>query len=269
MTDGSNEMPMVVFDTNVIEGRYLAPLLRGEPCRDFELLRDAGYRPALCAKSFYEICSHIKRGDKRFPWMDPALGFPGGIEEGERILRELPDSSSRHNVYWMFGICEEWRDVDWSERASEMSELIIPQERDALYKDIDVRSRFAAWKFALTGFCQRVFETINDQMLLITPHEVFGLDPSNTQKVFALERELALTTLVPSEDFEILATTLLMGASGFITKEDKILSGTALSLSLNYRTAFAHPDQLRRAIDSKFMIRWSAAQTSPRGADDD
>jgi hypothetical protein len=233
MTAQSNDMPIVVFDTNVIERRYLAPLLRGEPCRDFELLRDAGYRPALCAKSFYEICSHIKRGNKRFPWMLPELGFPGGIEEGERILRESPDLSSRHNVYWMFGICEEWRDVDWSERASEMSELIIPQERDALYKDIDVRSRFSAWKFALTGFCQRVGEILNEHMYLISYEDLFGDHPANTQSVFALEQELALTALVPSEDFEILVAALLMDAVGFITEEIAILSGTALSLSLN------------------------------------
>jgi hypothetical protein len=49
---------LVVFDTNAIEQRYLAPLLRGEVCRDFERLRrnTPQYTPAFYVKSYYEIC---------------------------------------------------------------------------------------------------------------------------------------------------------------------------------------------------------------------
>jgi hypothetical protein len=268
MTLPSDDMPIVVFDTNVIEGRYLAPLLRGEPCRDFELLRGAGYRPATYVKSFYEICNHVKHGNKRFPWMDSKLGFPGGIEEGERILRESPELSSKHNIYWMYGNCEEWRDLDWSEREYEMSELIVPQERDALHKDIDVRSRCAAWKCALSEFCGLIWESLNRCMYLITYYDLYNGNPANLRKASALEQELALTTLIPSEDFEILVAALMTNAVAFVTDDDRILAGTALSLSLNYAMAFVSPDQLRLAVDSRFMVRWSAAQTSRRGAAD-
>jgi hypothetical protein len=88
------------------------------------------------------------------------------------------------------------------------------------------------------------------------------------RKIFALEQELALTTLIPSEDFEILVAALMMEAAGFVTREKEILAGTALSLSLDHKTAFLHPDQLVHAIRSKFEVRWSSSQTSPRETTD-
>jgi hypothetical protein len=60
---------LVVFDTNAIEQRYLAPLLRGEVCRDFDRLRcsSSQYTPAFYVKSYYEICSHVKFGWSTMP----------------------------------------------------------------------------------------------------------------------------------------------------------------------------------------------------------
>lgn len=55
---------LVVFDTNTVEGRYLAPLLRGEKCHDLELLRTANppYMHAIYVKSYYETCQHAEVG---------------------------------------------------------------------------------------------------------------------------------------------------------------------------------------------------------------
>lgn len=51
---------LVLFDTNVIEGRYLGPLLAGEKCEDFERLQEKGYQPAVFVKTLYEIWNHAK-----------------------------------------------------------------------------------------------------------------------------------------------------------------------------------------------------------------
>ena len=74
-----------------------------------------------------------------------------------------------------------------------------------------------------------------------------------------------MTTLIPSEDFEILVAALMMEAAGFVTQEKEILAGTALSLSLDHKTAFLHPDQLVHAIRSKFGPMVILADESPRG----
>ena len=117
---GNDVTRVVVFDTNVLEARYLAPLLRGERCRDFDLLRTntPAYRPAIYIKSFYEICQHCKLGDKKKrPWLSDEFSYPGGLDTGRRILSKIPELSAELNLYWWFNMAEEWRDLDWDEEA--------------------------------------------------------------------------------------------------------------------------------------------------------
>ena len=268
MNADADNRSIVVFDTNVIEGRYLTALLKGEQCRDFESLRREGYQPAYYVKSFYEICSHIKNGSPRFPWMDPKFGFPGGLDEGRRILSDSPDMFYEENFLWKFGLCEEWRGRDWEEYARLTAEFVIPDEKDAALEDVQVDRRFAEWKFALSAFCWKIWDAMSNEMETITMHNVFGGDPIKMHEAFRLEQELALESLIPSEDFEILLAALMTNASGFITQERKILSATALSLSLNHKTAFVHPDQLQHAIQNRFQIRWSLAQVQRRSVTD-
>jgi hypothetical protein len=91
---------LVVFDTNVVESRFVAPLLRAESLRDFALLQadPNPYVPAVAIKSVLEILHHAKLGNPILPWMNASLGYPGGVEEGWRILQQVPECASRHQL---------------------------------------------------------------------------------------------------------------------------------------------------------------------------
>ena len=81
-----------------------------------------------------------------------------------------------------------------------------------------------------------------------------------------MEQELATYSIVPSEDLDLVAMALLLDAAAFVTCEEKILSATALSLSLNWQTAFVHTHQLTTALKTDFQFRWSQTQSGPRQA---
>ena len=59
--------PLAVLDTNVLESRYMGPLLRGEAIRDFEMLNGGEYplTPAVAFKSVLEVIQHAKLGEPR------------------------------------------------------------------------------------------------------------------------------------------------------------------------------------------------------------
>jgi hypothetical protein len=256
---------LVVFDTNAIEQRYLTPLLRGETCRDFDRLRRSEYIPAFYVKSYYEICSHAKFR-KEFPWMDKKLGYPGGIyDEGAKILREAPRLAGKHNLYWLFGLCEQWRDMDWEREAAKISALVFASDQAAALSELDVRRRFSEWKFALTGFCSQIWSALAREMKILTEQDLFA-SPSKFAEVFSLQQELASNSLIPNEDLEIVVAALANNAVAFVTSDEKILSCTALSVSLNYRTAFVHTEELITALESDFEFRWSPEQTRGRSS---
>ncbi len=265
MKNIDGERHLVVFDTNAVEKLYLAPLLRGEACRDFDYIRhhEPPYTPALYVKSFYEICHHVKYG-KPFPWMTAESGYPGGLDEGRRILRKAPDLNGEPNLYWWFGLCEEWRYTDWDQKAVKVTELVGSDEHSTALDLMRVQQEFAGWKFKLTAFCEHIWNVLSSEMVILLPNSVFGPDLQRSNEAFQLEQELALHGLVPNEDLEIVVAALINDAVAFVTCEEKILSATALSLSLNWKTAFVHAEQLKASVDSSFQYRWTPEQTKAR-----
>lgn len=257
---------IVLFDTNAIEQRYLAPLLRGEVCRDFELLRSQtpSLKPAIYIKSYYEICQHVKRGDKRFPWCSVQFGYPGGITEGRRILAQLPGCDPEKNLYWWFCMSEEWMALDWQEEEEMIRHLVAEPARESAIHEVRVRKEFTEWKLALSHFCENIWDALESAMTILTPHDVYGSAGEYHSEVFSLEQDLATRRLLPNEDFEIVVAALACRARAFVTAEKELLASTALSIDLNWRTAFVHPDRLREALGDGLEARWSQAQTSPR-----
>jgi hypothetical protein len=259
MSSSTSTQRLVVFDTNVIERYYLAALLKGEPCRDFERLRThhLGYTPALYIKSFYEICDHIKLGTKRFPWMTRDNGYPGGLDKGRQIIQGTPRVDGELNLYWWFGLCEEWQGIDWDQEAERVRMYVkADQQADGLHI-VEIRRQFTAWKYALTTFCERVWDVLSKEMVILSPYDVYGADLRRLNEAFQVEQELAFHSMVPSEDFEIVVAALLTNAAAFITDEKKILSATALSLGLNWQMAFVHATQLTSALENNFQFRWT------------
>lgn len=253
---------LVVFDTNVIESRYLAPLLRGETCRDFARLREhePPYVPAIFVKSYYEICHHVKRGTKSFPWLEPGYGFPGGMETGRSILSRLRTPTTEADLYWWFNMAEEWRGRNWDDYQAEMCSLVASADRDDLLHELSVQREFATWKFSLSAFCQRIWAVLEAELTILTHHDVHGFDGEYLNEVFQLEQELAERCLIPSEDFELVTAALACRASAFVTGEKELLLQTGWTVDLNWKTAFVHPDHLVVSVDENFLFRTSSAQ---------
>jgi hypothetical protein len=252
------EERLILFDTNIIERRYLSALLRGERCRDFDFVNSKGFTPAVHVHSLCEICHHAKLGTKRFPWMDDQLGYPGGIERGKSILRRLPNCDVENNVYYWFGLCEEWRGIDWDGEAERWKDMSRPEDAEEMALYTDVRREFSTWKFALSSFCERIWDVAISRMRLLTDE---GRPPN---EVFRLQQEVSLDALLPTEDLPIVFSALIADAVALVTEDQKLLQFGGLSLSLNYRTAFVHPDGLREAIEANFDSRWSKEQTRAR-----
>jgi hypothetical protein len=255
-----------VFDTNVIESHYLAPLLRGEQCRDFALLRQhvPSYKPGLYVKSYYEICQHAKLGTKRFPWLSDEFSYPGGVEKGRQILAQLPDCDPETNLYWWFCMAEEWTACDWSEEENRVRSFVRRSDVEAELLHLKVRREFTEWKLALSGFCYRIGRVLEGHMTVLTPSDVYGRSGEYHDEVSSLEQDLATRRLVPNEDLEIISAALACHACAFVTAEKALLTSTALSIDLNWKTAFVHVDQLPTALAEDFAFRWSRQQASPR-----
>ena len=254
---------LVVFDTNVVEARYLEPLLRGQDCRDLARLRDpaAGYSPAIFIKSYYEICQHAKHGTKKLRWCSAEYGYPGGLDVGRRILSKA--GLSAENLYWWFSMAEEWRGLDWREHEAELTRLAAPSVRRKVVQECSARREFASWKFSLSAFCERIWAALQSEFTVLTPHDVYGFQGEPLDEVFQLEQDLAERRIVPSEDFEIVTAALAVRASALVTIDKALLTQAGMSIDLNWKTAFVHPDHLMDALDSGFAVRWSAVQASP------
>ncbi|MCB1055600.1 MAG: hypothetical protein KDD11_08830 [Acidobacteria bacterium] len=251
---------LVVFDTNAIEGRYLEPLLRGETCRDLALVRacDPPYVPALYVKSFYEICQHAKDG-RSFRWLSHDFGYPGGKERGRHILEQIPDVAEE-TLFWWFHLCEEWRGLDWHAEQSRIETHVVEGEQEAALRELQVRRDFSQWKFALTAFCERVWDVLEANFKMLTVHDTMR----DADRLFQVERSLALNSLVPNEDFEFVMALQLLSPAAFVTMDAKLLTRTGLSLSLNVPTAFLHPDRLADSIAENFSTRWTREQSCAR-----
>lgn len=263
MTNNAQLQQLVVFDTNVIEGRCLSKMLNGRTSDEIELVRSKGYTPTVHAKSFFEICHHAKLGTSIFQKQKPD-GYPGGIEKGKQIMRRLPGWEVEHNVFWWFGLCEEWRGLDWEAERERVRLLASDISRESTLHEQDVRREFSEWKFSLSRFCDRVWNVLERETMILTDQDVYGDRADRLDRVFALQQEIALRSMAPSEDLELVVAALTVGASAFVTCDRRLSMFGGLSLSGNHETAFVHPDKLQDALEIDFRCRWSEDQTSER-----
>lgn len=244
-------MPKALFDTNVVERRYLLPLLRGEEINDFLLLEsmEPPVTPAICIKSIYEILMHAKLGGKRLPWMAPEVGYPS---------LTLNDWQSKHpewDVVHMFYRSEEWHDIDWDEYLEKGREIVIKDQHEELFESSKALREFTEWKWSVLCFCKKIRQCIEDRMYVFDRHSAYGSTLYDINRVIHLEEDLADNALVPSEDLEIVVTALLNDCVAMITDDDKVLKNAGRTINDNYKTAFVRSDQLRTAVELDFGFR--------------
>lgn len=249
---------LIVFDTNVIEGRYMPALLKGETIRDLRPLKEDSFVPAIMWKSIFEIMHHVKKGQPTFPWMTDDFSYPGGISVGFDILNEYSDFASRENLYYWFGLSQEWEYKNWDLQLQMIEKFVDLEERQKKIHGMEVMKRFAEWRFSLNAFCNRVRKSIEREF------KVLYAPLGNYQQYFILVEKISRESLLPNEDLEILCGALFENARAFVTDDSNILLEAGLSLSFDYDTAFVHPNRMEAAASCDFDIRWSYKQTSRR-----
>lgn len=161
-------------------------------------------------------------------------------------------------------MAEEWIACDWVEEEERVHICLAPPARESALHELRVRRQFTEWKFSLSAFCGRIWDVLAAQMTILTPIDVYGFHGEYHHEAFFLNQDLATRRLVPNEDLEIVSAALVSRASAFVTAEKALLWSTALTIDLNWKTAFVHVDRLAEALSEEFTFRWSHPQTSPR-----
>lgn len=243
---------LIVFDTNVIESSYLPSLLRGESIRDLTMLRDAEppYTPAISVKTLYEIQGHLKSGRVRNM---AEFEYPGGIEAGMKILSSLSGPPDMKGTQYSFSQIEEvFRDS--GEFLQLATALLQERYHSTAAKDVDTYREFRNWCTRMRAFMRLAEQSVEREFFIIERHHVYGLSLQTANIALQAERELCMNTFVPSEDFEILSTALLTGASALVTEDVRLLH-TGWSVPANYKTSFVHRCKLTEAVESGFAVR--------------
>jgi len=197
----------------------------------------------------------LKSGGKKWSWLDdPELGYPGGLEEGERILSRSSTFVGRANAMYYFNHIEEFSFRCWSDHLQFAKSLVVESGHSTLEKDYSALEEFARWKDSLTRFLDHVASRIEREFFVLERHYIYGVSPEAITSAMWLERDLARDSLVPSEDFEILVSALAVDAKALVTNDSKLLT-SGLSMSSNYHTALVSHNQLETAIKSRFEFR--------------
>lgn len=247
---------LIVFDTCAVEGKYLLPILRGERLLDMERLRalQPHYSPAISIKTLFELFAHLKRGVRGDSSPNQSFGYPGGIDERKRILNQSERFSGDVNEEYFYRLSEEWMCRDWAEHRDTGLSFIKPSEHEGWRQDVKVQREYTDWKRKMTEFLACVSHRIEREFFVIERHLVYGLSSQEANAALQLERDLAMNTLYPSEDFEILVSALILDAVALVTADDTLMRA-GLSVPPDHRTSFVHPDRLWDAVNSGFGVR--------------
>lgn len=232
---------LVVFDTGVVEGRYLIPMLRSEPIRDFARLKTSGFKPAITFKSICEILQHAKQGRnsrrRKLPWMVRDIGYPGGIAD-YTVKTDDGKESRNGERYWAFAVAGEWVDDYWDWMLRRIGEHLEPSDVSSALSILEHQKGFVSWRDKLIGFCKRIHEVIEAEMTILYP------TTDNIRKINSLMLKWSYSALVPNEDLEIIACAVASGAEAFVASEKYILGQTYLSFGLNSSFRIIHPSSL-------------------------
>lgn len=232
----------VLLDASVLEGRYLRPLLQGEVCRDVRVITEHGYTPAVLQKSLAEVWLHAKLGSgNAVRWAGESVHFPGSIDcMVSTIERQAPEINARKTAWLWFNLSEEWRG-----RTGNLD---------------GVRREFLAWKESIETFCRHIEVALMTEGIKILWPPAHHQNSLERQRAASLERELALHSLLPSEDAGWVLDALIVKARALVTCDAEVAERGRLSLGFNHLApSTVHPTRLREAVDDDFGLAVSAA----------
>ncbi len=227
----------VVLDTSALEAQYLGPVLNGDACRDLRAIEDCGYQPAILQKSLTEIWRHVQLGNgNSLRWARTCADYPGPIDgQVSTIERFLPELDARKTAHLWFSLSQEW--------CHERSRLDTAQRH------------FLNWKNSSTAFCRRIETALLASNVAVLRPPAHPRNKGGDQRLVSLERELALHSLVPTEDAAWLLDALLVYARAVITCDRRVIERGRLSMGVNLGApSMVHPTRLHEALADAFGL---------------
>lgn len=228
---------LVILDTSVLEGRYLWPLLRGDPCYDIQAITNHGYEPAVLQKTLGEVWSHAVLGKGNSSgWTRECIDYPDTLKTMEESIGCNDRRSDAQRTAWFwYNLAEEWQG---------RNERLSTTGREFLH-----------WKSRMKHFCLNVEHVLKSVGVSVVSPWVGISEPHDLAMAANVEREVALNSLLPSEDCAWIVDSVILGARAAVTCDEEVIYRGRISLGLNLQTpSFVHPSRLRDALEDGFAL---------------
>jgi len=228
---------LVLVDSSALEGHYLRPILRGEGCRDIAAIAKRGYQPAVLQKTLAEIWLHAKLGTgNASTWAKESGKYPGPIDQMVTFIGRLDSSANARETAWLwFNLSEKWPGRTTMRDAG--------------------RAEFLQWKQKMEHFCLSVEDSLTSSGILIVSSWHMGATAYDRYAAGALEREIALNSLLPNEDSAWIVEAILLKARAIVTCDNGIVGRGRISLGFSVPGLSAvHPTRLTDALRDDFGL---------------
>lgn len=259
-TDSMDQLSRIVmFDTCVVESKYIWPLLRGEQLRDVAILGTAGYTPAIFIKTLYEIWYHLHVGGGGIPDLKNGhLGYPGCVTGyADKFMRgKIPGvMDSNLLAYFWFNLSEEWAYRDWDRVTRAVERSVDPAHHEQALSVLEVQEQFDAWKREMREFCKRVERLIKSAGFQIVQYQSVFCQRESNGGIIPVDYELAFESLIPNEDFELVVASVACDAAAIVTADSKLQGRMRASLGLRFGApALVAHECLVDAVDDGFAL---------------
>lgn len=228
---------LVLLDTSVLEERYLRPLLRGDPCYDIQAIIDHGYEPGVLQKTLGEVWSHaVLGGGNSRAWVKERVDYPNSLESIVRVIGERDHTRDPRRTAWFwYNLAEEWQG---------RSQRLSADGRE-----------FLQWKSRMKQFCLNIEHALKSVGVSVVSPWLCVSEPYDLLMAASVEREIALNSLLPTEDSAWITDSVVLGARAVVTCDKDVICRGRISLGLNLLApSLVHPSRLRDALDDEFAL---------------
>ena len=250
---------VVFLDTNVLKhiacgsehGKYIASLLEKNE-----------FKVVTFRKCVYEIYSIIRSvaiksvNRSGISKEDPVDSFVSPkIKEVSKVLYENHHLEQGNIEYWL-NLSQEWQGWDYLSR--NLERVVQGKFNKEVGDTLELQKDYLKWKSVINECYVNVDNSIKEHGIVIYDYsDVYGSDWYKNIG-YSIERDAAMNSMFPNEDFEIIIAALFSDTKVFITDEKKkngiVLRG-GNSISLSIPICFCNSNRLREAIDEGFLLR--------------
>lgn len=229
--------------------------------RLIKTLAELELQPVTYIRCMYELYSIVKgttkSGErKRHPLKD--LLPPGINDTAQRLFRRWEQIDVQGTAYFWFNLCQEWEGWGYfDDVAEQVGKYVRPEDREQAAEYLSMQKEWLLWKQAVDRVLDLIDSRIRAAGVRVFDYEEVFASTTRSQRLRTETRELARTTLLPNEDFDLVIAAIEMDAHVYVTEDRRLMRLGAASLGSNGpRLSFCHPAALRIAAADGFSLRF-------------